>query len=407
MQKRVVFLNRFYWPDESATAQILTDLAEHLAAKGWEVDVVTSRLLYSGEKDKLPVREKVNGVCITRLWSTRFGRANLAGRFLDYLSVYFSYLVHLVLRTRPGDIVVAKTDPPLMSVPCWMGKTLRGYQLVSWCQDIFPEILAHRSSGFPISLVVPALTGLRNLSLNGSDTVAVLSEDMRGFLQNEGIRSPKRILPNWAISETEPTDHEVLNLRREWGLENRFVLGYSGNLGRVHDWKTLYASLDALADIEGLTILLVGGGAGYEALRSACTSNGSPDIRFLPYQPRERLGACLRVPDVHWLSLLPEMSPLVFPSKFYGILSAGRPCLFVGDPRTELGDVIERDGCGFSVKSGDSRRFAESVHQLALDPDLRERMGRRASELSRTVFSPEALKGRWAMELESLRRDSD
>ena len=36
-ERRVIFVNRFYAPDQSATAQLLTDLAQHLAAQGWSV----------------------------------------------------------------------------------------------------------------------------------------------------------------------------------------------------------------------------------------------------------------------------------------------------------------------------------------------------------------------------------
>jgi hypothetical protein len=41
---RLIFLNRFFFPDHSATSQMLTDLAFALAAGGHEVHVTTSRL---------------------------------------------------------------------------------------------------------------------------------------------------------------------------------------------------------------------------------------------------------------------------------------------------------------------------------------------------------------------------
>ena len=72
---RIIFLNRYFHPDHSATSQMLSDLA--------------------------------------------FG---LAGRGLD---------VH---------IVVAKTDPPLVSVVAAPVAGLRRARLVNWVQDLFPEV---------------------------------------------------------------------------------------------------------------------------------------------------------------------------------------------------------------------------------------------------------------------------
>src|SRR4051812_36881836 len=94
---RIVFVNRYFYPDHSATSQMLADLAFHLASRGWDVGVITSRLLYessvlgprsSGEQN--PQRETINGVDVRRIWTTRFGRGSLVGRAIDYLTFYVS-----------------------------------------------------------------------------------------------------------------------------------------------------------------------------------------------------------------------------------------------------------------------------------------------------------------------------
>ena len=51
---RILFLNRYAWPDLAATAQQLTDLAEHLAGRGHDVRVLCSTGRYRGEGDPLP-----------------------------------------------------------------------------------------------------------------------------------------------------------------------------------------------------------------------------------------------------------------------------------------------------------------------------------------------------------------
>src|SRR5437660_3191515 len=104
---RLIFLNRFFFPDHSATSQILGDLAFHLAEAQWDVHVVTSRQLYGDPRAQLPKDEIIRGVHVHRIAGTRFGRTGLAGRALDYLSYYVLSYVQVLKLARAGDIVVA------------------------------------------------------------------------------------------------------------------------------------------------------------------------------------------------------------------------------------------------------------------------------------------------------------
>src|SRR3569623_1049289 len=113
---RLLFVNRFYYPDHSATAQILTDLAEALATRGWDVSVITSRLRDVDPAALLPALDTHGGVGFRRLWSSRFGRAGLAGRAVDYLSFYVTAFFAILATARSGDIVLATPAPPLLSV---------------------------------------------------------------------------------------------------------------------------------------------------------------------------------------------------------------------------------------------------------------------------------------------------
>src|SRR5258706_68335 len=136
---RIIFLNRFFFPDHSATSQMVTSLAFRLAEFGKEVHVITSRQLYNNPQALLPACEIVHGVHIHRVASSKFGRSKLLGRALDYLSFYiFSWRRLRALATR-GDVVIAMTDPPLLSLVAMRAAKRRGAHLVNWLQDVYPE----------------------------------------------------------------------------------------------------------------------------------------------------------------------------------------------------------------------------------------------------------------------------
>ena len=166
--KRLIFLNRFFFPDHSATSQILSDLAFHLAASGREVHVITSQQLYDDPEAQLPAQEIVEGVHIHRVSSTRFGRSALLGRGIDYLSFYASMWRSVLGLADRGDILVAMTDPPLTSVLAMRAAERRGAQLVNWLQDIFPEVAIQLGVPFLKGPISQGLLHIRDTSLKKS-----------------------------------------------------------------------------------------------------------------------------------------------------------------------------------------------------------------------------------------------
>ncbi len=322
-------LNRFYAPDHSATAQLLTELAEHLAAAGHEITVITSRLRYDDPEARLPARERIGGVEVRRVWTSRFGRHRLLGRAVDYATFYLAATVELLRLARPGDVVLVKTDPPLLSVPAALVAALRRCRLLIWCQDVFPEIAAAHGLRLARGLPGRILRWLRNRSFARAERIVAIHPRMAEKLAGLGVpRERIAVIENWAPAGVHPVPPERNPLRRAWGLEGRFVVGYSGNLGRAHDPEGVIELVRRTAG-KGVTWLFVGGGAGMEKLRRVVEQERLADVHFHPYQPRERLAESLSLPDVHLVSLDPRFEGLLYPSKVYGIRAAGRPLLWL------------------------------------------------------------------------------
>jgi len=127
---RLIFVNRFFHPDHSATSQLLGDLAFHLAGAGFDVHVVTSRQIYDDASRDLHKYESAHGVQVHRVWATRFGRGRLLPRAIDYLSFYLGAMAKVARLARFGTVVIAETDPPLLSVPS--AAIQRKHALAAW-----------------------------------------------------------------------------------------------------------------------------------------------------------------------------------------------------------------------------------------------------------------------------------
>jgi len=367
--KHIVFVNRFYRPDQSATAQILTDVAEALSERGWRVTVIASRQRYGDARARLPARETLGDVSVRRVWTSRFGRAGIAGRLVDYLSFYLAAFVVMLSLVGRDDIVVTKTDPPLLSVLGVVTARLRGARSVTWLQDLYPEVAAELGIKALRGRLGAVLRKLRNWSLEGSDVNVAIGERMAERLAAEGI-SPSRIavMPNWSDDEMiRPMSREACMLRSEWGIGDRFVVAYSGNLGRAHEAETMLGAARRLRARDDIVFLMIGAGHGSESLSAVAAREQLENILFRPFQPRERLPESLAVGDIHWLSLRPELEGLIVPSKFYGVAAAGRAIVAVTETNGEIARLVREAGCGEVVAPGDSERLTDVILSYAGD----------------------------------------
>jgi glycosyltransferase involved in cell wall biosynthesis len=389
---RVVFVNRFFHPDLAPTGLHAADVAFDLAAVGREVHAVTSRLAYDGGGPGYAAQETVRGVQVHRVWTTRFGRGSLAGRALDYFSFYLSAFFVLARLLNRNDIVVAKTDPPLISVVAALAARLRGARLVNWLQDVFPEAAARSGMRLLAGPLGALARALRDWSVRRAVVNVVLGERMAAEVGRLVPGARLRVVPNWADGTAlRPMAPEASALRREWGFEGKFVAGYSGNLGRAHDCETLLAAAHLLADEHEVMFSFVGGGFHFPRLRAA----GLANLSVRGYVPEARLGESLAACDVHLVTLLPAFEGLIVPSKFYGAAAAGRAVIFIGDPDGEIARAIAAHGCGVTLAAGDAAGLAAAIKDLRATPEKLRAMGGRARVAFEREWNEPIALARW------------
>lgn len=397
-EPRLVFVNRFFFPDHSATSQLLSDLAFQLAGAGRDVHIVTSTQSYDDPMAALPAYEVIGGVNVHRAASTRFGRAALVGRAVDYASFYRSVRRALAGLLRPGDVVVAKTDPPLTSIVAMAAARRSGARLVNWLQDIYPETAVELQVPLMRGPVAASLARLRDRSLRQAAATVVVGDLMGQKVEMLGAPPARvHVIPNWCDDEAiRPLAPSANPLHEAWGLAGKFVVGYSGNLGRAHEFATVLAAAERLRDDPRMVFLMIGGGQRFRELAAAVDARGlGGAFRFMPYQDRAMLAHSLGAPDVHWLSLNPRLEGLIVPSKFYGIAAAGKPVIVIGAAHGELARLVRQYGCGAVIEPGDADALVATLKGLVRDPEAVAQMGRRARAMLDARFTRRQALARW------------
>jgi colanic acid biosynthesis glycosyl transferase WcaI len=216
------------------------------------------------------------------------------------------------------------------------------------------------------------------------------------------------VIPNWCHDEViRPVDHSENPLRQSWGLAGQFILGYSGNLGRAHEFQTVLAAAERLRNDSHFIFLMIGGGKRFEELAQAVKRRDlARSFRFIPYQQQKMLSYSLAAADAHWLSLNPRLEGLIVPSKFYGVAAAGKPIVVIGDKYGEIARLVQQHGCGIVVAPGDAAALVDALRLLSSAPETISEMGRRARAMLDGHFTRQQALQRWRGMLDRLDKSS-
>ena len=361
---KILLLNQFFWPDSSATSQLLTDLARSLADEGHDVTVICSdKGGYAEPADAL----NAPPVMVSRVSALPFVRGTL-GRFLSYLSFYVSAAMRGLLLAKQ-DLVVTLTTPPLLSLLGTLIKFVHGSQHFIWEMDVYPDVAVDleyfRKNGF-----LDRITGtFADLSRMQADGVIALGECMKERLQGRGISAEKIfIAENWA-------DGTAIEPLPRVGSPEKLVVLYSGNLGLAHDLKTVAASISSLRADPRFHFLFVGSGGRRAELAAFVEKQSISSVELRPYVQRESLSQGLALGDIGLVTQREACCGSVVPSKVYGLLAAGRPILFIGPSTATPARIIARFGCGWHVAVGDDVALTSLLQHLASHPEEVHRAG--------------------------------
>nr|UXE45943.1 D-inositol-3-phosphate glycosyltransferase [uncultured bacterium] len=384
---RVCFFNRSYWPDQAATGQLLTELAQDLVSRhGWTVSVVAGRALHASHDVRKSARlvdvEEHAGVRILRANGTAFDRRRFAGRAANYLT-YFASALATTARIGSQDVVVSLTDPPILGLAALLAARRAGARFVFLCEDIFPEVAALLED-FQSAAVNRTLDRINRYLLREADAVVALGERMKRRLVEEKGATPSRVhvIHNWADCDAIMPGPKDNAFSRAHGLADRFVLMHSGNVGLSQNLDLLVEAAARLQRCERLVIAVVGDGSRRQTLQDQAFGRGLTNIRFFPYQPKELLHESFASADAFLVSLKPGLEGYIVPSKLYGILASGRPFVAAVDPSCEPAMIAREHQCGTVAPPGDVDALVAAIAALHDNPAATHAMGANARRAS-------------------------
>jgi glycosyltransferase involved in cell wall biosynthesis len=233
----------------------------------------------------------LNGVRVVRPWATSLGKRTRAHRMADYLTFWTTSVLECA-RVEAPDVILVLTTPPMIALGGALVAALRRVPLVSWVQDVYPEIAAEFGVLSETSPVYRGLSAAARVTHRSTRRIVALSEGMARRLELQGApRERLRVVQNWSDgSLIHPVAHADNPFRRTHGLEDAFVLMYSGNLGVGHDVATFVDAAKLLATTEPRARLVFVGEGGRRA-EAEQLARGLPNVTF-PNRSRTSPSVC-------------------------------------------------------------------------------------------------------------------
>lgn len=320
------------------------------------------------------------------------------GHLISYAITTMVPAARIALRERPQ--VVFCVAPALLSViTAILAAWLCGARLWIHVQDF--EVETAFATGLMRRTALHARLALwvEAWLLGQADRVSTISPQMLAKLSEKGVPKNRQFeLRNWADARFGNDPGGAMELRREWGLGDKIVALYSGNIARKQGIEILIEAASLLQHRTDIAFVICGEGPNRASLAERATGLDNVQLRNL--QPVERMGAMLTMADLHLLPQIAGAADLVLPSKLTNMLASGRPVIATTEPGTGLHEEV--DGCGACVPPGDAQALAEAIVALADDAAHRIRLGEAASARSGERWQQDAILARTVRELRVL-----
>ena len=391
-------LYQYFYPDDVVSSVHLTEMAEGLAQRGWQVTAMPCNRSCRDAARKYSRNESHAGVSIQRIWRPNFPQASGWGRLANCAWMIGAWSLKCL--TKSPDVLIIGTDPVLSAATAIPWKIVkRKTQTVHWCFDLYPEAAVSDGMLQP-GVGLSLLQKLMGLAYRRFDLIADIGTCMRDRLARYGSSAKMMTLPPWALAEpTRPLSVDVAE-RETIFARAKLGLMYSGNFGRAHSYAEVLTLARALRDADVHFAFSIRGNRAAE-VRNAVLP-GDHNISFVPFASQDRLEARLSAPDIHIVSLRSDWTGTVVPSKFFGALAAGRPVLFIGDEESYVARVIKEHAVGWVCSPGSEQSVALQLRALLAHPSSLESLRQHCHQVYQEFFSRKPLLDRFDSDLRRL-----
>lgn len=390
----------------------MSELAEDLASYGLNTKVICAHPTYIKDfkieeslvSSKSPRVDSHHGVAIRRVWSFLFDKNKNVGRILNGISCFLSMLP-LVFSESKNSFLIFNTNPALLPLLGFIGAKLGGKKYAILIYDLWPELPANIGMIKSDSTIYRAIDFLNKLCFKNANGIIVLSEAMKRRVLNKTPRMENKIhiIHNWVDgSRIGPVPKDNNLMLKKLGFEQKKIIMYSGNLGRYQPMEVMIGAANELREINDIMFLFVGDGGKKKTIQEMATSLKLNNVKFIPFQPLDRLSESLSMADISLVGIYPKNEGVIMPSKLYGLLAIGKPIICISDPNSEVAKILKKAKAGFHSSIDDPKELAQKIVALLDDSKKAEKIGQNGRRYFLEHFERKRATKQWKFVLENI-----
>ncbi len=378
---KILLLNQaFVSPDEPGHTRHF-EMAQYLRERGHELVIVASDLNYQTgqrtvERHGVFTEQMIDGVRVLRSYIYPELHRSYYWRIVSFFSFMFSS-VWTSLSVKDADLIMGTTPQIFQAVSAWFVAFIRNKPFLLEVRDLWPEFGV--SMGVIRNPIVIALARWLERFLYARAThILVNSPAYKDYMLEKGVPEDKiTFIPYGTDVDMFNPSVDGMSIRRQLGLEDKFVVLYAGALGQANDIYTVLCAAKHLNDEKHIRFVFWGDGKERPKLQSESERLNLENVIFAGVCPKKEMPFVIASSDV-CLAILQNvpMFRTTYPNKVFDYMAAARATVLVIDG--VIREVIESSNGGVFVEPGNDELLAKTVLELSKNPQRVKQMGANA-----------------------------
>ena len=378
---RVLFIGNNFPPEVNALATRLYEHSRVWASEEKEVVVLTDvpnfpeGEVYEGYTNTFS-QERMDGIDVVRVPMYITGNEGTVKRILSFISFMVSAIWYSRKIKGPFDVVAASSPQFFAAIAGYVISKMKGASFVLEIRDLWPESIV-AVGAMSRNWIIRFFEGIEHFLYRKAKHIVVVTNTFKRVIANKGIDPNKiSVLKNGVDlgRYEEPLDEfRLMKLRKEHGLDGKFVASYIGTIGMAHRVDVILEAARKCHS-DNIVFVIVGTGAERKKLEAELKANPAPNVRLIDKQPKEAVRYWQALSDVSIVHL--KDSPLfrtVIPSKIFEAMVMQKPIVLGVDGETR--EIIEEAEAGVFVRPEDSDAMLNAIINLYENPSTCTRFG--------------------------------
>ena len=318
-----------------------------------------------------------------------YNRSSSFKRLLTWSWGFIQILWLVKLRYRKAELFIV-TNPPFASfIPLFVPNR---FSLLVY--DVYPDALIAYKMIDPDSLISRFWKGSNKRIFKRAENIFIISDGMKKVLCQYIDPDKIKVIPVWTDNSfLKPVPKAGNKFIQKFGLQDKFLVMYSGNLGHSHQVEVLLEIAAAIKD-KDIYFVIIGEGDKQKLIRSLIEKESLVNCILLPLQEVEMLPYSLAAADIGVVTLGIEASSLSIPSKTFNLMSVGVPIMGIADSASELSNLINNLQIGKCFAQTDIDQMIAFIEFVKSNEDYRNSLQNNSLQASKQFGSENALRFR-------------